>query len=214
MQQDAAWQRWVPLTGILFVILFIIGFGIMDLPGLDDSDADVTAFYSDSDNRVRIIIGAYILAIAGVALLIFVNRLRRVIQDAEGDRPRLATGAFGAGIVFVVAFLVAVSATVAVPFAVEFDEYTQVPNADLARFLPAIGYVLIFVTGMFAAILMIATTALASFRYALFPTWFNWLSVVCAIVLLFAALFFPILALFIWFVAASFVLMRRQPTAA
>ena len=71
MQSDAAWQRWVPLTGILFVILLFIGGGLMDLPGSDQSDSEVRSFYSDSGNRFQVIIGGHILAIAGVALLVF-----------------------------------------------------------------------------------------------------------------------------------------------
>ena len=40
MHKDAVWQRWVPLTGILFVILLFIGAGFMDLSDSEDSDRD------------------------------------------------------------------------------------------------------------------------------------------------------------------------------
>ena len=60
MQQDASWQRWIPLTGILFVILMFIGAGLMDLPTSDDTDSEIRGFYTDSGNRVQAIIGGHI----------------------------------------------------------------------------------------------------------------------------------------------------------
>ncbi len=209
MQQDAAWQRWVPVTGILFVILMFLGAGLMNLPNTDDPDREIRVFYTDSGDRVQAIIGGHILAIAGVVLLVFVNRLRSIIQDAEGGRPLLATGVFGAGIAFGTIFIVSADTFIALPLGLELGNERQAPSAELALILPDLGFTLI-VMSMFPAILMILTTTLASFRYSIFPSWFNWLSVVCAIALIFSAVFLPLIALPIWLIAASIVLMRKQ----
>ncbi|HEY7268477.1 MAG TPA: hypothetical protein VH951_01500, partial [Dehalococcoidia bacterium] len=66
----------------------------------------------------------------------------------------------------------------------------------------------------FAGTMMIFGTAIATRRFNLFPGWFFWLSIVCGIALFFAAAFFPLIALGIWMIAASIVLMRHQPAAA
>ena len=210
MQQDAAWQRWVPVTSILFVILMFIGGGLMNLPNTDDSDREIRAFYTDSGNRVQAIIGGHILAIAGVVLLVFVNRLRLIIQNAEGGRPLLATGAFGAGIAFAAIFIASAATFIALPLGIELGNEREVPSAELALTLPDLGFALI-VMSMFPVVLMIGVTTLASFRYSIFPAWFNWLSVVCTIALIFSAVFFPLIALPIWFIAASIVLVLKQP---
>jgi hypothetical protein len=111
--------------------------------------------------------------------------------------------------------LLAQAAAVTIPAGFYFDDTLQsgVPSADIARYLPALGYTLIFLMGMFVAAVMIAITTVVSFRRHVFPTWFNWLSLLCAVALLFAAPFTILsLALLIWVVGASLYLLRSPFT--
>lgn len=211
--QDAAWQRWMPLTGILFVILLVVGFVVMALPMPDVADAELTAFYEDRDNRVMVIVGAYIGAAGALALLLFTNRLRRAIVESEGPTATLASLVAASGAIFALALMIALAVCVAIPGAMQFAD-TPAPGADLMRYLPEIGGALVFVAAMPAAVAMIAATAMASFRYSIFPSWFSWLSVVCAIAVIFSALYIPAIAFLIWVVAGSVVLMQRQASPA
>jgi hypothetical protein len=208
------WQRWIPLTGILFVILFVGAIFLVSLPGGDDSEQEVLDWYTDSGNRTSAVIGAYLLVIASLFLVVFVNHLRYVIQDAEGGTPLFATGAFAGGVGAALCLIVAAMAFAAVPATVEFGDEPPPTSVDVPRALNSLGFGLQLVGMMFMAIIMILATAVASFRYRLFPTWFNWLSVICAIALVFAVIWLPGIALPIWLVVASILLFQRQPATA
>jgi hypothetical protein len=208
------WQRWIPLTGILFVILFVGAIFLASLPGGDDSDQEVLDWYTDSGNRTSAVISAYLWVIASLLLVIFVNRLRYVIQDAEGGTPLFATGAFAGGIGAAFCLIVAAMAFAAIPAGIEFGDDPPPTSVDVPRAFNSLGFGLQLVGMMFMAIVTILSTAAASFRYRLFPTWFNWLSIICAIALLFAVIFLPGIALLIWLVVASILLFQRQPATA
>lgn len=208
---QAGWQRWIPLCGVLFVILFIIGISFAG-NSLESSESDQAYldWYGDSGHQTASIAGAYVLAVAGVAMLLFMNRLRAVVAQAEGARPLFAPFIFAGGTVFVVSLAVAAAAFVAVPAGVKFGSEPMPSSADLVRFLPQIGYGMLLVLGMFPLIFAIFATALASMRYSIFPGWYNWLSVLCAVVLFLAVFFLPLIALGIWLLAGSWVLMKHQ----
>jgi hypothetical protein len=184
---------------------------LMSLPDASDSDQQIVDWMADSGNRTQVLIGAYVLAVAGVAMLFFMNRLRAVVADAEGDRPLVAPFILAAGAIFVVAMAVGGAAIAAVPVEIQIGEAPTLSDPDLVRFLPSLGYGVLLVLGMFPLIFAMLATAYASMRYKIFATWFNWLTIVCAIALFFAAVFIPVIALLIWTIAGSFVLLGRQP---
>jgi hypothetical protein len=134
------------------------------------------------------------------------------MEGLETEEHGLSQIASGAGIVFVALLLAGAAASTAIPAGFYFDgtRETSLPNPDVTLYLPALGYTLIFLMGMIFAALMIATTTLASFRYGLFPSWFNWLSIVCSLALLLAAPFSIFsFSIAVWFVGASLLLTRR-----
>jgi hypothetical protein len=210
---QASWQKWVPLTGILFVILFIIGGILATGPDNTDNDQHVVEWYADSGNQTATIAGAYILAVAGGAMLLFINRLRSVVADAEGAKPIFAPFILGGGVVYIAALAVAAAAFGAISGGVKFGTDPAVQSAELIRALNSMGFAAILIFGMFPLIFAMFTTAIASMRYKIFASWFNWLTIVCGIILFFAAAFFPMIALGIWLIAASLQLMKHQPGA-
>ena len=60
----------------------------------------------------------------------------------------------------------------------------------------------------FGAIALIDATSIVIIRTGVLPRWFAWLGFVCTVVLLFGAIFIPMIALPIWLVAASVILFR------
>jgi hypothetical protein len=206
------WQRWVPLSGIAFVVLFLVATFIVEIPGGDDPEQEVLDFYADSGNRTSVVISAYLYVLAAFSLLLFANRLRYVIHNAEGGNPLFATGAFAGGIAAAVCLIVAAMAFAAIAAGIEFGDEPPPTSAELPRAINSMGFGLMLVGMMFTAIFMILSTAVASFRYGLFPGWFNWLSILTAIALIFAVIFLPGIMLLVWLVAASILLLlQRQP---
>lgn len=49
-------ERFGAVCAFLFVVLFVAGVLILDLPGHDDGDERLNAFYADSGNRLQIVL--------------------------------------------------------------------------------------------------------------------------------------------------------------
>lgn len=203
---SGVWQRWIPLTGIVFVVLFLvvvmIGFG----PDTSKSDEYLLNWFSDSGHQTTQVVEAYLLGLAGVAFLLFMHRLRSTVAAAEGTDQRFAPIIWAGAIVFTAGLAVMAASSTAIAIGSKYGG-ADVTNADLIRTFPQLGFVALLVGGGLALTLAVLATAVASFRLAIFPTWFNWLTVLCGISLLFALAFVPLLVLAIWIVAGSLVLM-------
>ncbi len=210
---QSGWQRWVPLTGIIAAVLLFIGFIMASGPENTDNDQKLVAWYADGGHQTTVVAGAYLMAIAGVAILLFMNRLRSVISDAEGGRTLFAPFILAAGAVFVAGLGVAGASFAAVAADGKFSSDPAFQTPDVIRGIQSLGFGALMVLGMFPLIFAMFTTAYASMRFKVFASWFNWLTIVCGIVLVFAVTFIPMVALLVWLIAGSIVLMGHQPAA-
>jgi hypothetical protein len=200
---------WTPLAGFLAALTFVVGvIFVSDSPDSDDSAAKVLAWYADHGHRVGIVVGAYVLAFCGLFVLWFASGLRA----AEGAESRLADVALGGGILLVGMLWVGAVALAAVP-AGESLGGAPLVTADVARFLPQLGFGAILLFGMFAAIALIEATSIVILRTGVFPRWLAWLGFACGVVLLFGVVFLPMIALPIWLIATSVVLTRNPAPA-
>ncbi|HKH23768.1 MAG TPA: hypothetical protein VKA88_09095 [Solirubrobacterales bacterium] len=205
---------WTPTAGILAAVTFIVGLGMAaDSPDSDDSDAQILSWYADHGHRVEVIIGAFVLAFCGLFLLWFASGLRQWLRLAEGPEGRLANVALGGGVLLVALLWVGAAALAAIPAGVSFGGSPDLSNADLARFLPSVGFGSILIFAMFGAIALIDATSVVIMRTDALPRWLGWLGFVCGVVLLFGVVFLPVIALPIWLIAASIVLYRRPEGA-
>jgi hypothetical protein len=204
---------WTPLAGFLAVLTFVVGvIFVSDSPDSDDSAAKVLAWYADHGHRVGIVVGAYVLAFCGLFVLWFASGLRQRLRAAEGAESRLADVALGGGILLVGMLWVGAVALAAVP-AGESLGGAPLVTADVARFLPQLGFGAILLFGMFAAIALIEATSIVILRTGVFPRWLAWLGFACGVVLLFGVVFLPMIALPIWLIATSVVLTRNPAPA-
>ena len=85
---DAKWERWSALGGIIFVVLLLVA-GLMpgSPPKTGDSAAKIADFIADKGDRLRW--AGYIGALAVVAFFWFLGGVWRVLRRAEGGSPRL-----------------------------------------------------------------------------------------------------------------------------
>ena len=200
--------RLAAASGIAFVALFLAALLVLDIPGHDDSEEIVNAFYAESANRARVVIAAYLLAAAGLSLLWFFAYLCGRLRAAEGEPAPLSAVTFASGVVFV-AMLFAGAAAQSPTYAFSIDLFDE-PQSQLARAtIPHQGYsALIF--GLLAAALAVASASLAIMRTEVYPRWLAWLGFAVALLLLFGLLFLPMLALLVWVLAVSVVLLRSD----
>ncbi len=168
-------ERLAPLTGLVSVVLLIIGAVVISnydyLP-----PAEKVADYLNG-NPSRVSTGAYLASISAFFFIWFAGSVRSALIKGEGGTGRLSTVAFGGG--------VAAAAAMGISF-------TAVISAGLRASAPGgitpIGAVTMFdfwgqVMGQMFAIslaVFIGATAVVSLRTGLFPAWFGWVSVLVA----------------------------------
>lgn len=205
-------RRIAVVAGIAFVTMFVAGMIILDAPGHDDSDDLLNDFYSQSSNRLRVIIAGYLWAAAGLAFLWFLEHLRYRLGAREGGQRELSAVMFGSGAVFV-GMLFAAAAAQNPTYAISIDVFDE-PQTELSRaVIPHIGYGMLLY-GMLAAGLTTGTTSVAILQTGVFPVWMAWVGFLVSLALLFSLLFIPMFALTLWVLAMSIVLLRQPEESA
>jgi hypothetical protein len=207
-------QRWTALSGIVFVVLMLVGATfVLDVPKGDASPHEIASYLTDSGSHTRNIVGAYLWVLGGLAFLGFVAGLRSVLRRAEGDPGTLSNVVFGAGVVFTAVWSVSAAALASVAYAVEFSD-ARVSNPDLVTVLPSLGGLLLLLGGGLAGILLLAATSILIFRTRVLPRWLAWFGIIVAVSLVFDVTYTNILPLVAWVLGASIVLVtRREETA-
>jgi hypothetical protein len=150
------------LGGIVAVVLFLVGFGLVTsgAPSLD-STGDVWAKFF-SDHRTRIQIGITIIGVGLFFFIWFLGSLRTAMGAAEGDSQRLASIAFGAGLVGATILLVGITATATAAFRPgDPDSYVTQALSDFG--------VLVAGPGAAAFTAFSAAMAIAGYRHGALP---------------------------------------------
>jgi uncharacterized membrane protein YhdT len=200
--------RWAPISGILYVVLWAVVIFLLDSdPG--DSDTDITSWYADSGNRDQQVIAFFLVLAAGLLFLWFLSVLRGRLAEAEGMAGTRTSLAFGAGLVAVSLWTIAMAVWMSVSFAVDdSDEFVVDPNTE--RLFSDFGYALWF-GGTTIALLTVLCVALVGLRGQLIPKWLAWVSVLVAVTMLASFTFIPFLIWLGWVLVVSLVWLFWKP---
>ena len=213
------YARYGAATGILFVLLVIIGFLVTPKPpAADASAAEVFEYVGDKQNALHAV--QLIFAAAGFFFIWFIGTLRHSSPRPRAATARLANTAFGGGLIAVATLMVgfALAATAALHPARERPRADPRALVDASLIVPAVGAP--------AAAVFFAANGLSILRSGFLPAWLGWLGLVTALFNLlgisavytdngvFAAdgvlgFFIGFLLFLIWILAASIVLYRR-----
>jgi hypothetical protein len=69
--------RWAPVSGIVFVVLMVVGSMLIgDVPSPDASTKQMAAYLTADGNHTRNLVGAYMWVVGALAFLWFLMRLR------------------------------------------------------------------------------------------------------------------------------------------
>lgn len=206
----STWSRWAPLSGIAFVVLYIVGMIVSRTPDSSDPAETIAAYYPDSkSHRVSMIVAAYILIGGAMLFLWFLSGLRSRLRAAESDDHTLSTLAFSAGVVFVTMLSIGALCLAAVPGSMSFAENKVPTGADTIQALNSIGYGAILIGAMLSAAVMIFTISVLTLRTGALPRWSAWVGFLAAIALLFAVIWIPQIALLIWTLCVSGAMLAR-----
>ena len=195
-----------PLTGILFVVLFIIAVLVGgETPDTDDPAREIVDFYIDNDDSQ--VVASGLLALGCVALVFFLGSLRRALRAAAGDEGGLSTIALLGGVVIAVG--ASIFAGIGFTLGDAADELP--PSAILT--LNALNSDMFFTVAVGTAVFNLAL-ALAVLRHGGLPRPLGWLALVLGIAGLTPLGFFAFVATAIVIVWASVALATRPDTAA
>jgi hypothetical protein len=191
----------LPLTGVAFIVLLIVGFAVAgDAPESDKGGQEIIDWYVDNKDSASI--GSGIVAAAAVFFVFFANYFRGVVRD-NASGPELASATILAG-----ASIVAVGAA--------FDSTLVLGLAQAADHLDpaaaqAIGAIWDndFLPLAIGAEIFIISSAAAILRGNVLPRWLGWAAVVIAIAAATPAGFVAFIATGVWIIVASVMLSLR-----
>jgi hypothetical protein len=212
---DAGWERRAAAAGVIFVVLALTWVILRASgPGGGDSHREIVKFFSDSGDRERFGLSGWVMGAAGLFLLWFLSGLRTLLRRAEAGDGRLASLAFGGGIVMTALLFAKNSIHPAFAGVYDYaDDFKLDPNTY--QLLDSIWFWLIAQEFMAGAVLVAATSAIA-LRTGLFPRWFGWAGVIVAALNFLAIPLYlaPGVLLVAWFLVASVLMWLAAPRAA
>ncbi len=198
----ARWSRWASLTGVLFVVLVVLGGPVAagNTPGSKATGQHVIAFFEAHRSRERA--SAVLLTLAFIVFLFFAGSLRSYLRRTE------TVDGLSAVVLAAAAVLVAgQTAGNGVIFALADAPTRLSPGAAQALNLLSNDMVLTSAAGF--SVFGIAS-GLAILRGAALPRWLGWMAVLIGIVVVTPAEFAAVIALAVWIVVVSILIARRS----
>ena len=180
---DDRYVEYGAATGIVFVILTIVGFAIVipTPPDLNAPAQEWSSYFLGHHSAVRA--GLVIIATSTFFLIWFLGTLTSILRIAAGS-PRLPSIALIGGVLGIAALLIGFSSEAVAAYR------PQGVDPGLTRAMADV-FVLSGVAAIPAFTALFAATAIVILRTGAFPAWLGWLLVVAAVVqpLTFGALF-------------------------
>jgi hypothetical protein len=203
---QSGWTRWFLLSGVIFVILYLVPGILVGTPvGFMPDGQAVIAFVSS--NASTVYLAGYLGTLSAFFLLWFAGSLRSVLKSAGAPGDPLADIAFGGGVATAVLMAVAYAG-----FGVLSERATSAagvgPDAAIAT-IDTWGS-LNGVALPIACAALIGATGLALLHSKLLPAWFGWISVILALLLLTPVSYALLTGFLVWLVVLSVWLFIRQ----
>lgn len=204
------WNRWFLLSGIIFVILYLVpGILVGGQVGFMPDGQSVIAYMRSNADTVYL--AGYLGTLSAFFLLWFAGSLRAVLKGAGTLHDPLADIACGGGVAAAVLMAAAHAG-----WGVLSERATSAagvgPDAAIATIDTWGALTGVALPIAFAA--MSGATGLAIVRTKLLPAWFGWVTVFLAVFLLTPVSYILLTGILVWLVVLSlwlFVRMGREP---
>lgn len=199
-----------PLTGVIAVVLFLVGALVHDVIG-DTPDGDAPAaqfarYYQEEDGSIW---AASILIFIGLAFFLwFVGTLRATLHEVEGGIGRLATTAQAGGVAAATLIFAGFGTQVSAAILVSDRDLPIDPEVAVGFWWVGDGLI---VGAFYATAVLLAASGLVFLRSGvLVPRWLGWATLALAVLLLLPWInwigFFVFAA---WVVLVSILLWRK-----
>jgi hypothetical protein len=200
------------VAGGIYAVLAVVGLSLLSrYPSLNQTDAEITAWFDDSANQSSLIVGLNLIALSSIAFLWFVAVIRRRLGDLE-DR-FFGTVFFGSAIVYVAIWL-AGAAVLAGPAVANTTLDSGSVSEASASLAAGIGAALLLVVAPRVQAVFVLTTSTLILRSRVLPSWLAIVGYVIAV----GMFVFPLVAEPLglgfptWVFVVSLVIFLHQPT--
>ena len=200
--------RFAPLTGIVFVVLLILAFVVIEgeTPDIDDSAQKITSFYHDDQGKH--IAAVVLVALSTIFLTVFAVSLREFLR-LPGESDFWPTVALVGGAVAVAGFLVAAGIHLAL---IDGGDKNISPDAMVA--LNAIDADDFFGFATPLGIMLLGAGGATLRAGAALPKWMGWAAIVLFVVFFTPAGFAAFGLTGIWIIIASILMYQRSEASA
>jgi hypothetical protein len=206
-------RLWSSLSGLVFVVLVVVGSALLFDGPSDSSPAKMTSWYQSSSNRDHVNIGWILTGLGLVALIWFVAALRERVRESEQGDTFLSTVVLVGGTVYVAVAMAGIAVADGIK-TMSDDTYKHQVYSGVIHAASDASYLLV-VTGGAAMAALIFATSIAVRRYAILPRWVSWFGFVAGVAALASIIFFTMLLWLLWVAVASVMLfLASRPEAA
>jgi len=209
-------RLWSSLSGLVFVVLAVVGSALLFDGPTDESPAKMASWYGSSSNRAHLNIGWILTGLGLFALIWFVAALRERVRESEQASPErgtfLSTIVLVGGTVFVAVAMAAIALSDGIK-TMSDDTYHHQVYSGLVHAAGDATYMMVVTGGAAMAAAIFAVSA-AVFRYGILPRWVGWFGAAAGIAAVFSLLFFTMLFWMLWVAVASVSLFLRSRSAA
>lgn len=202
------------LAGLLFALLFTVGFVLLDRQPDHSASADeLLDFYRGPDGRALLVAGVYVVPLAGLCFLWFVAAARqRLSLMARREDALLATVQLTAGVLFVAMIFVAAAASVTGVASVRVGGLDDADVVTQLRTMNTYGEALLMIYAFRTAAVFIVVSTTRAWKARLFPRWFVVVGYVAALLLLVSLTYARVVVLVVpvWVAATSVIILFRR----
>lgn len=202
------------LAGLLFAVLFSVGFVLLDRQPDRTADADeLLAYYRGPAGQVLLVAGVYVVPLAGLCFLWFVAATRqRLSLMARREDALLGTVQLASGVLFVAMVFVSAAASVTGVASVRVGGVDDSATLAELRTMTTYGEALLMVYAFRTAAVFIVASTTRAWRARLFPGWFVVVGYAAALLLLVSLTYARVVVLVVpaWVAVTSGIILFRR----
>ena len=200
-----SWERYAPLTGVLAVVLWLIGIIVLETAVEMKTPATLLDSYRNEEGSI--LLGGFLWLLGTFFFFWFLGSLRARLAAAEGGVQRLTALAFAGGVSAAVFGFAIPGPDMAAAIADGGD--LSGPAAEAIRVVSDV----FFLGAEMSAAVLLAATGVHALRTGSLPRWLAWASLLIALALIvlpigWAALLF---AFPLWVLIVSYLVWSASP---
>jgi hypothetical protein len=195
-------REWlVPLTGVAFIAVAIVGFIVGgEPPDVDSPVQEIVDHYVDNKDSVQI--GSGLVVIAAAFFLFFAGYLRKVLRAAEGENGMLSAMVLAGATVMAVG--VAIDAMISFALADAADKIEPTAVQTLQALWDNDFFPLALGSGVF-----LLASGISIALHGALPRWLGWIAIVLALISFTPVGFVGFLGGALWILTVSVMLTLR-----